>query len=168
MTCDTGHATSVIDFMVASSEISKAHRHDQVNMQWVPKPHRPFEVCFCRKAKEARQLVFRQAKALPLEPVIGPKLPGPSWDVALQIGHRALEECAGQDHAAAKELLNLAWKHLANTAEEELALVTDQQVLSKGLRATPPTAHWVKVFKGNRTAEDREEIHDGWAWLLAT
>ena len=34
VTCDTGRATSVIDFMVASSELSKAHKGDTVNMQW--------------------------------------------------------------------------------------------------------------------------------------
>ena len=46
VTCDTGRATSVIDFMVASNELSKAHRDDTVDMQWKPGPHRPFMITF--------------------------------------------------------------------------------------------------------------------------
>ena len=65
VTCDTGRATSVIDVMVASSERSKAHKGDIVDMQWKPGPHRPFMITFDKEVEEAIQLVFRQAKAMP-------------------------------------------------------------------------------------------------------
>ena len=46
--------------------------------------------------------------------------------------------CAGEDHWLAKEMLDTAYKQFANTAELEVAAVTDAEVLRNGLRAMPP------------------------------
>ena len=75
--------------MMVSSELPKAHEDDGVGMAWPPCPHRPFTVSCKANVQEARQLVFRQAKALPKEGPFGPEREGPSWTVA-----RALADAA--------------------------------------------------------------------------
>ena len=91
--------------------------------------------------------MFRQAKAMPKEQAIGPKQQGPSWSVARALAERASEASTGDDIYLARELMDVAWKNFASTAEEQLAITTDMQNLRKGLRACHPQAQWVKVFK---------------------
>ena len=166
-TCDTGEATSCIDFFMLSDSVGKLLAGDKVDTAWAPSPHRPYAIQLKRDAGQAKQLVFRAPPGLARERVIGPLVQGPAWDLPLGLATKALVDARGDDLLAAKASLDLAWKHFANHAEMEVMAATDQATIKKGLRAAVPRTIFADIKRSKRRLEDFEAIREGWKWLAA-
>ena len=157
--------SSIIDFYVASSSMSRVVTATTTCADHPGGPHKPVQFMAKANAGDLCQLVARAHGKIPCERVFGPCNRGVDWSVPLAVAQKAAIAAKESSLYEAKALMDTAYALFANGAERELMACTDVVLKRPGLRAVMPQLHYSPVMNRIKTLDDDICIQKGWQWL---
>jgi len=126
-TCISPACVRTLDYFLVSRDLGQGMTIPVTDESAETRPHRPVATNVEAKLKSATKTVFKAAKSLPFDPIIGPIKEPPKYDEPNWLAEQARRAFENGDEALGFRLYDSAFEKWAAKAEEEIANANDLQ-----------------------------------------
>ncbi len=164
-TCRTRTSAATYDYFLVSNPLAEIVDVVTTVEGSGIKTHTPTSLTFHPRQTALKALGIRAPPAIPLEPVVGPRLPPPDYGALLDAADDLCRFARdGGDETAAKRRLNDIFGNWANLAEDELCDVTGHVLSKWGCRGAGPRMAWRSIVPERSKGCGGEAGADALAW----
>ncbi len=165
-TCRSRTKAAMYDYFVMSRPMSNVINQVRTLEATGIRTHAPVELEFLPRPTSLRALTFRRPPEIPIERVVGPVPPPPTWDPVLSAADGLCEAIRGgaQEDAAERALTDL-YSLWLDVVEQELLDVTGTSIGKEGLRGGGPRLIWRSLLPEKRGTGSGASASAAWAWM---
>ena len=147
-TCNTKTSSSTIDYHIVYGGLQKGVKNVERLLGTCIKTHRPVTLTFHENLARLRMRKMKMPGKLEVEPVMGPHLKPPSYEVPKRLCKEAMAAAKDQ-RALSLQLLNTAFEKFADGAEIEVSRAVGSKLIPRQERGKAPKSTWSNLIQAN-------------------
>jgi len=159
-TCISPACSRVLDFFLVDNVLAEGVTSTDTVLDASTRPHRPAQLTLRAGLKAATKTIYKAARRLPVDPVIGPMRQPPSFDIARKLALEALDLFEAGNEADGFVAYDAAFSAWATPAEAIVAAASDVEVPAYSARAERPVKIQVPLVPS--LSKDKEPPVNGW------